>query len=414
MTRQNPVSLQIPVLADQIEAVTALLNRGENPSQGGGFFPLDKIPSVHFARWIVIPATKNIEASLVYAANIDGSPEKHLEDIVDNLAEDLDQILTYCKGYPSGDELTRETRLVYVKKHLLFTQGFYTGAPNRSVQQIKNEARLYKAVKGFVKENKGKWTTAKEASTSIKEFLANDPQWDWARKPYSLPKVNYVKLILLVLLLLLLLPLLLVFVVLIHFFYELRAKPFGKTQNQIPSAHLTALKNQEDIIYQNQLSQVFELKGGLRKLGLKFFLWATSYGARHIFVKGQLMGTPTIHFARWVIIDGGKRFVFFSNFDGSFDEYLGDFVDNNGWGLNLIYGAAKGYPRTFFMVGRGSYRIAEFMGWGRLTQVPTPIWYSAYPWDGLQQIVDRSKLRTELFNSGELTDAKTKEMLRRI
>ena len=414
MTRQNPVSLQIPVLADKVEAVTTLLNTGENPSQGGGFFALDKIPSVHFARWIVVPAAKKYETSLVYAANIDGSPKKHLEDLVDHLAKDLDQIFSCCKGYPSGNELNREARLAYLKKYSIPTQGFYTGAPNRTVQQIQNEAKLYDAVKGFVKDNKGKWKTSKEASAAIKGFLANDPQWDWARKPYSLPKVNILKLIFLVLVFLVVLPFLLVFVVLIHFFYELRAKPFGKTQNQIPLEHLSELKSQEDIIYQNQLSQVFELKGGLRKLGLKFFLWATSFGARHIFVKGQLMGTPTIHFARWVIIDGGKRFVFFSNFDGSFDEYLGDFVDNNGWGLNLIYGAAKGYPRTFFMAGRGSYRIAEFMGWGRLTQVPTPIWYSAYPWDGLQQIVDRSKLRTELFNSRELTDAQTKEMLRRI
>ena len=143
-------------------------------------------------------------------------------------------------------------------------------------------------------------------------------------------------------------------------------------------------------------------------------MWATSYAARSWFVEGQLMGTPTIHFARWVLIDGGNRFVFFSNFDGSFDEYLGDFVDNNGWGLNAIYGAAKGYPRTFFMFGGGSYKIQEFMGWGRLTQVPTPIWYSAYPWYGLQQIVDKSKLRTELFNSGELNDQEIKTMLSRI
>ena len=44
------------------------------------------------------------------------------------------------------------------------------------------------------------------------------------------------------------------------------------------------------------------------------------------------------------------------------------------------------------------------MGWGRKTQVTTPIWYSAYPWWGLQQIVDRTKLRSELLNNDKKLD----------
>jgi len=227
----------------------------------------------------------------------------------------------------------------------------------------------------------------------------NDEQWNWAKANYQLPKVNILLTVLFVLLILALLPLILIAIILIRFFYETREHPESITQNQIPLERLAVLKDQEDIIYQNQLSQVFETKTGLRRMMLRFLLWATTIAARIVFVKGQLFGTPTIHFARWVLIDKGQRFVFFSNFDGSFDEYLGDFVDNNGWGLNLIYGAAKGYPKTFFMIGGGSYKILEFMGWGRNTQVPTPIWYSAYPWYGQQQIISKTILRKEIFNS---------------
>ncbi len=414
MTRQNAVSLQIPIISSQVEVVAKLLNTGGNPSKEGSFFSFEKIPTVHFARWIIAPKTDEYDASLIYAANIDGDEQQHLKDLIETLSYGLDQIFTHCVGYPGEGGRNDATRLSYLKSHVIKTPGFYVGAPNRTVQQIHQEAKLHDAVRNFTRDNGKNWSTGKEAYASIKKFLANDSQWDWAREKYHLPKKQYLKTILLVLIFLIILPLLLVFIVLIHFFYELRSKPFGKTQNQIPLEHLAKLKSQEDIVYQNQLSQVFETKGGLRKLGLKFFLWATSYAARTWFVEGQLMGTPTIHFARWVLIDEGKRFVFFSNFDGSFDEYLGDFVDNNGWGLNAIYGAAKGYPRTFFMFGGGSYKVLEFMGWGRLTQVPSPIWYSAYPWYGLQQIVDKSKLRAELFNSGELNDAEIKTMLSRI
>ncbi len=414
MTRQNAVSLQIPIIPNQIQAITKLLNTGGNPSTENSFFSFEKLPSVHFARWIIAPKTQDFKASLIYAANIDGTEKEHLADLVKTLANELDQIFSYCEGYPNESSRDDVSRLFYLKRHVIKTPGFYVGAPNRSVQQIHQEAKLHGAIRDFTKVNGTDWSSKKEAYTAIKNHFSNDPQWDWAQKKYSLPKKQYFKSILLVLILILILPLLLIFIVLIHFFYELSSKPFGKTQNQIPLDHLAVLKNQEDIIYQNQLSQVFETKGGLRKIGLKFFLWATSYAARTWFVEGQLMGTPTIHFARWILIDGGNRFVFFSNFDGSFAEYLGDFVDNNGWGLNAIYGAAKGYPKTFFMFGGGSYKILEFMGWGRLTQVPTPIWYSAYPWYGLQQIIDKSKLRVELFNSGELNNAQIKTMLSRI
>ena len=54
------------------------------------------------------------------------------------------------------------------------------------------------------------------------------------------------------------------------------------------------------------------------------------------------------------------------------------------------------------------------MGWGRNTQVETPLWYSAYPWEGLQQIQSKSELRVRMFNMGELNDKEIQELLRRI
>lgn len=414
MPLQYPVSLQIPILPDKVDAVRTLLQTGGNPQKTQSFFDFEKLNSVHFARWIITPAKDNIASSLIYAANVDGDETTHLTELVDSMPDDLDQVFEHCPGYPIPAERSSSTRLDYLQKHKIKTQGFYAGAPNRTVEQVKNEAKLYEAVRTFVKEKGQNWKSAHESYEAIKEHLANDPQWDWAREHYALPKVNIPMTIFLVLVVLALLPLILLGIIIIHFFYEPFEKPFGKSQNQIPVSHLKAVKSQEDKIYQNQLSQVFEMKSGIRKIQLRFFLWVASFGARNIFVKGQLFGTPTIHFARWVVIDGGKRFVFFSNFDGSFDEYLGDFVDNNGWGLNAIYSASVGYPRTFFMFGEGSYNIIEFLGWGRISQVTTPLWYSAYPTLGLQQIVSKSELRTKLFNSGDLNDKQIKAMLRRI
>ena len=347
MIKQNAVSLQIPIIPEQVEALTTLLNTGGNPAKKASFFPLEKLSEVHFGRWIIAPASKEFKASLIYASNIDGEEANHLENVAEHLAEGLDQILAHCQDYPAAANRNKETRTAYLKKYSLYTAGFYVGAPKRSVEQIKQEAALHNAIRDYVRDNGNEWETQQDAYTAIKNFLDDDPQWNWAKKSNHLIKKSILKTLPLVLLLLVLSPILIVCIILIHFLYERRAKPYGKTQNDIPLEHLAELKSQEDIEYQNQLSQVFETKGGLRRMWLKLILWSTSSLARTFFVEGQLMGTPTIHFARWVLIDGGDRFVFFSNFDGSFDEYLGDFVDNSGWGLNAIYGASKGYPRTF-------------------------------------------------------------------
>ena len=430
MVKQTPIFLNMYILEDKVKELTDLLNTkgdsskvggnpamaGGNPSMGQGFFPFEKLTTVHFGRWLIAPASESGEfkASLIYSGNVDGEEDAHFNDLAEITPDELDQIFSHCEGYPSIGDRTKESRVKYMEDNSQSTPGFYVGAPNRSVQQINNEAKLHDAVRDHVRENRSKWKSKREAYDAIKKFLANDPQWDWAREKYHLPKKKGFKMILLILLILALLPILIIVVLLIHFIYERNAKPFGKTVNQLDIKAIAKLKDQEDIIYQNQLSQVFETKGGLRKLFLRFILWATNFAAKNWFVEGSLMGTPTIHFARWVMIDEGKRFVFFSNFDGSYDEYLGDFVDNNGWGLNAIYGAAKGYPRTFFVFGGGSYKVLEFMGWGRATGVSTQVWYSAYPWYGLQQIVDKSKLRTELFNEGTLDDKEVDVMLKRI
>lgn len=412
MEIQSAVCLQLTIKPGQVGQLTKLLNTGGNPNKNDNFFSFDKLDTVHFARWLIAPATDRFPASLIYAANVDGTAEQHLIDLSQKLSTELNQIFIHCLSYTENLE---NTELVsFLKKHSIKTPAFYVGAPGRTVKQIHQEARLHLAIRDYVKVNGPSWKTQREAFDAIKTKFLIDPNWHWVKEKYALPRGKGLKMIGLILLVTLLLPLILSLVICIHLFYEIPSKPYGIKIDEIPVDRIKELKSQENIIYQNQLSQVYETKPGLRKLFLHLILWATNFGAKNWFVNGQLMGTPTIHFARWVFIDGGKRFVFFSNFDGSYDGYLGDFVDNNGWGLNAIYGAAKGYPKTFFIFGGGSYKLNEFMGWGRLSQVPTNIWYSAYPWYGLEQIISKTKLRVALSSDRELNDQEVKETLERI
>lgn len=412
MVKQSAVFLQVYISPNKTDALQALLNSGGNPNTSSHFFPFERMETVHFARWIIAPATEKFKPSLIYSGNVDGSADQHLVALSEHFPNELDLIFSHCENYP--EQPTGEQRLSFLRKHSKKTPAFYVGAPERSVHQIKTEAKFHEALQQYIRVHRKEWRNQREAHAAIQSFIREDSDWAEILKSFSLPKKNGGKMILLLLVLLLLSPLVILAAILIFFFYELRLKPLGKTIDQIDLKKLERLKNQEDIIYQNQISQVFETKGGLRKVFLRFILWATNFAAKNWFVEGSLMGTPTIHFARWVFIDEGKRFVFFSNFDGSYDGYLGDFVDNNGWGLNAIYGAAMGYPRTYFVFGGGSYKLLQFLGWGRYTQVETPIWYSAYPWFGLQQIMSRSLLRDELLNNVNPTEAQLQQTLSRI
>ena len=73
---------------------------------------------------------------------------------------------------------------------------------------------------------------------------------------------------------------------------------------------------------------------------------------KNLFVKGKLMGIPTIHFARWVLIDNNKHMMFFSNFDGSWNQYLGDFIDKSGWGLTGIFSNTAKFSKNKIFVYR--------------------------------------------------------------
>ena len=79
----------------------------------------------------------------------------------------------------------------------------------------------------------------------------------------------------------------------------------------------------------------------------------------------------TIHYARWVIFDNDTRLLFTSNFDGTWEKYLRDFVELAPDGLDNIWGNCVGYP--------GAQPYEGFRDYVRAHQIPTDLFYAAYP-----------------------------------
>ena len=108
-----------------------------------GRSPLGAVPGVHFARWMIVPGDSSLPGgavpdTLVYTADVDGSPAAHLRGL-DRLAGALlDRVLGDCIDYPTspGD------RLRWLHSHRVANAAAYVNTVGLTVDRIGDEARL--------------------------------------------------------------------------------------------------------------------------------------------------------------------------------------------------------------------------------------------------------------------------------
>jgi hypothetical protein len=175
--------------------------------------------------------------------------------------------------------------------------------------------------------------------------------------------------------------------------------------------HTQRLAELEDFFAHNGFTAMGLVKRGvLRQIVLTAVLSLIEYGTRHLFTQDSLAGVKSIHFARWIPLDGGRRVVFASNYDGSVESYNNDFIDLVAWGLNLVFSNGEGYPRTRWLVLDGASYEQDFKDFLRRRQVPTPMWYSAYPQLTAVNIERNAQLRAGL--RGRMTEQEAQEWLR--
>lgn len=158
----------------------------------------------------------------------------------------------------------------------------------------------------------------------------------------------------------------------------------------------------EDHFAQNALTHLVALKPGfIRKFVLQTaHRYIDALARNHFNYVEELGGIPSIHFAKWLLIDGGRRLLFMSNYDGSWESYLGDFVDQAAIGLNLAWTCTEGYPRTTALALGGANDEERFKAWARAHQRPTQIFYSAYPNLSVNNINNNTWLRHGLHAGG--------------
>jgi cytochrome P450/deferrochelatase/peroxidase EfeB len=131
---------------------------------------------------------------------------------------------------------------------------------------------------------------------------------------------------------------------------------------------------------QNHILAVSPMKPGwLRKLTLALSLWSIGKLVQYWFRPGFVLNMGTIHYARWFRLPKSKSLIFLSNYDGSWESYLEDFITKAHPGQSAVWSHAKGFPRTHLLIGGGAEDGARFKRWVRRQQSLTQCWYSRFP-----------------------------------
>jgi hypothetical protein len=369
---------------------------------GKGQLPLRELPGVHFARLFVLPAVTDLDgdpipASLVYMADVDGTAEGHLAAL-DEQAAGFDAVFEHCDGYPERPG----RRPGWLREHLVPGATAYTHTAGRGVEQVQREAYLRKAIGTFVDRQEA--ATAIEMHRRIRAHLKTRPDLRWALYPADGPTLGArlrgaADLVGVPAAAAALSPALIPATAVAAL--SLRRQELRETVvdlTPIPHPHMAALERAEDLSpAQNPFTAVGFVRPELtRRAILRGVLIALGWSMRHLYARDNLAGVRTIHFARWLPIDGGRRLIFASSYDGSVESYMDDFIDRLAWGLNAVFSNGTGYPPTRWLFGGGARQEAPFKLFLRRNQLPTQVWYSAYDELPARNVDDAARLRDGL------------------
>jgi hypothetical protein len=421
LPHQEALTIIAPV-APEREAELADVMRvlAKNPAQND-VFAFGKLRECHFGRVLHLPAStdlagKPIPPQLILLSDCDGSAEKHLQKLVEVGGAGLDKLFGACGDYPQKP--SRESRLAFLRANSQHVKATYVHRPGRSVEQIQRESELHAALATFVASQRFKRLSALSIRDQIVAHVRATGPLRWALEPVAGLDTTYrmrnaLDLLTVPLGLMAFGPVVVPAALLLLALIRLQEQRDVSDRERPSLDHVRALTELEDYAAQNGFTAGGYVKPGwVRRAAVSSLLPLIGWGTRHLFTQDSLAGVKTIHFARWVPIDGGRRVVFASNYDGSLESYNDDFIDKVWWGLNAVFSNGVGYPRTRWLFFGGARQEQPFKDYLRRHQVPTQVWHSAYPDLTALNVDNNARIRAGLY--GAMSEEEAQAWLRLI
>lgn len=378
-------------LCELLQTMTAVPGLADPANR---LLPFGQFERLHFARLVVLEdstlgdiqayglAPPKLPIYLAFMGDCDGPAGELLADLARRAGAGLRQIFSHCEDYaPDGDLLS------WMRAHDRPLAASFVNWVGRTVVQIKQERALQQALSSRVARGSlDSAAAARRQRLELIDFVESEVRAGRLAltppppTPLSWRSAQIANAITVPLLALIAAPFLVLLSPLL--IYQLRARE--TTDPEIcprpASSLLGELQRLEDFDVTNQYTAFGSLKPGrFRRSLVSVLLMLVEYFCRHVYTRGYLGRVQTIHFARWAFLDDKLRMVFASSYDGGHEAYMDDFIDKVAWGLNLLFSNGIGWPHTDWLLARGARREHLFKYFQRRHQVPTQLWYKAYP-----------------------------------
>jgi len=410
--KQTVLTIITEIDFDKKEQLEGILSAIQGNLLGNVYIPFSSLSLLHFCSFVIIdnPGGPSL---LIFENNFDGKLSEYLVELLEFAGKGIDQLYKCCKAYHS-DDYDPEKLKEFLIKNVVNPNAYHIGNVGRAAKVVGENRQLREKLEAyldqlFVRSKPTDFPTdgiRKNIQAYLQDnvdpnlfntlpphqtFLERGMPWTWLT----------IAGLLAIIIVIALLP---VFLLLVYILrrHEEADKPFTQPASL---DHVDVLMRTENQISQNHLASITAIKPGVfRLILLKIVLFATNLLARTS-NKGTLSGIPSIHFAHWSIINN-KQLLFLSNFDGSWSSYLDDFIDKASRGLTGIWSNTVGFPKTRFLVLDGATDELAFKAFARGMQVPSLVWYSAYPDLTVQNIDKDSKIREGVLTDLSETDSK--------
>ena len=412
---QSFPTVLIPFPALRADQVEAQLDRMRNPAAPPIQRALDQLRSIHFMSISVVRETGMLAdgsagALLLMEVCADGAPQDALRQVTEALTQPL---LDLFRAAGVADPATDLPAFVVARSRTIgpdwFTQTLglcFCGTPGMTVRRIRQEAALAWRIarkRDILASDQGAFAKLEKVRGSL--WRRDAAKWAFIPAPDRGTAVRssggVVLRTVVSIVGTLLWPLLLVLAFAwrqawwmgvlaalvaagIGLAALLRLRRLEGTDlpdDAAPDAdRVAAVMGRENVRAQNLLVTVSDMKAGwLRRTALRAAFVTIGQLAAREFRPGFLADIGSIHWARWVLLPGTGKLVFLSNYNGSLESYLEDFIQKARQGVTGIWSHTAGFPRTrwLFLDGaRVGDRLRRFV---LRQQVPARFWYSGYP-----------------------------------
>lgn len=430
MTPQSNFMIVAPIdraRESELRALLASMNEGPGLVKAdNALVPFAQFDTLHFARFVILDdgdtrgdvrahglPVRDYPPYLAFLGDTDGDDrDAFLEALAQRAGAGLRSIFSCCEGFAADTDLVE-----WMKRRNTRAIASYVNWRGRTVRRIREEAALRVALDEHLRANPAAFDgiAPLEIRAKLAQFVSAEKSAgrlvlsDESPTPVGWWIRNALHLIGVPLLTLLALPLLIIVVPTLLIRIRQLEKSDPELVWRVDAAYSDGLAHFEDRIVTNQFTAFASRKPGIARLWtLLGVLAIVDYAARHIVRPGRLGRIRSIHFARWVLLDGKQRGSFFSNYDGTVESYMDDFINKAGFGLNAIFCNAIGYPRTNWLIRDGCKDEQKYRNFLRRHTLATQVWYKAYPELTAVDLERNSRIR-EGIESKSMSEAQARE-----